>query len=173
MNVIDIIVLVALIWGGYKGFFNGLISEGGTVLALILGIWASVSFSKSGGEFLAKQMSVGPQYQEIFAFAIIFLLVVIVCFFVTKLLVKFFEAIKLAWLDKLLGILFGACKYLIILAFLFFLIQVIVQRVYYKPVETFDKSMFFNPLTNSAQSLLEGSIIIPIPEAVKLKLRKE
>jgi membrane protein required for colicin V production len=160
-NFIDIFVLIPLLWGAFKGFKNGFISEGGTVIAIIIGIWASVKFAVAGGNFVAKYLFIGPQYQEIVAFSLIFLLVVILSFFVTKLIANFFKSISLEWLDKLLGILFGAAKYMIIIAFFFFLIDTIVQKYSTKKVESFEKSLFFKPLSHAAKALLDGNIKIP------------
>ena len=70
-NFIDVFVLIPLLWGAFKGFRNGLISEGGTVLAIIIGIWASVKFASTGGIYVAKYLSIGPHYQEIVAFSLI------------------------------------------------------------------------------------------------------
>lgn len=173
MNYLDVIVLIPVLWGAYKGFSNGLISEGGTVLALVLGIWASVSFSETGGEYVAKFLSITGQYKEIVAFSLIFLIVVIICFIITRLLTKLFETIKLGWLNKLLGIVFGATKYIIVFAFVFFFIQTLVQRYYTEKVESFENSLFFNPLANSAKSLLEGTIQMPDLELNKEKVEMQ
>lgn len=162
MNVIDILVLVPALWGAYKGYKNGLISEGGTVLALVLGIWASVSFSSTLGEYVGKAFSITSQYKEIVAFSLIFLFVVIISFIITRILTNIFEAISLGWLNSLTGILFGITKYIIVFAFLFFVVRTMVERYYTEKVELFEKSMFFYPLSDSAKSLLDGNITMPI-----------
>ena len=161
INFIDILVLIPVLWGGFKGFKNGLISEGGTFFALILGVWASVSFSPQGGAFVQNSFGISDQYKEIVAFSIIFLVVVIISFFITKLLTNFFKAISLEWLNKLLGIVFGAGKYLLIISFLFFVIQTLANKYYQKPVPAFESSLCFKPLSNMAGSVLEGNIVLP------------
>lgn len=166
MNVIDYILIVPVLWGGFRGFKNGLISEGGTVLALVLGIWISVRFSDTFGEYMSQFFDVSEQYREVLAFTLLFLGVVILCFIITRLLVRFFEAIKLKWLDTLLGVLFGAFKYVIVLAFLCFLLHTLITRYSNKPIETTELSLFFKPMAHSAESLLEGNMVVPIPQSV-------
>ncbi|MFW5851884.1 MAG: CvpA family protein [Bacteroidota bacterium] len=161
INIIDIIVLIPFLWGAFKGFKNGFISEGGTVAALILGIWAAVRFSEQGGAIIQEYFSVSVQYKEIIAFASIFLIVVIISFFITKLLHNLFKAISLEWLNKLLGVVFGAGKYLIILAFLFFLIETMTIKYYAEPIAVLDESLFFKPMAEFAEMLLEGNITLP------------
>lgn len=161
INIIDIILLIPILWGGFKGFKNGLISEGGTVLALILGIWASIKFSTAGGTYVQSLFGFSDQYKEIVAFSIIFILVVILSFFITKLIHNFFKAIKLEWLNKILGIVFGAGKYLVIISFLFFITQTLIQKYHQKPVGVFENSLSFKPLANMAHSILDGNIRLP------------
>ncbi|HPM13507.1 MAG TPA: CvpA family protein [Bacteroidales bacterium] len=165
MNYIDYILLVPILWGGFRGFKNGLISEGGTVLALVLGIWISIRFSNSFGEYISQYFTLSEQYREVVAFTILFIGVIIICFLITRLLVRFFKAIKLQWLDTLLGILFGALKYVIVLAFVCFVIHTLTIRYASKPIESTQQSLLFKPLAHSAESLLEGSIVLPIPQA--------
>ncbi|MFO7869784.1 MAG: CvpA family protein [Bacteroidales bacterium] len=167
INYIDILVLVPVLWGGFKGFKNGFISEGGTVAALIFGIWAAVQFSKQGGNLLQEYFVIAPSYQDVVAFAIIFLAVVIVSFFVTKILHNIFKAISLEWLNKLLGIVFGTGKYIIILSFVFFLVQTLIQRYAQQSFDSLNQSLFFMPLVHFAEGLLEGSITLPDIQAFR------
>ncbi len=161
VNVLDLIVLIPVLWGAFKGFKNGVISEGGTIAALVLGIWASVSFSSIGADFVAEYLSVSEQYKEIVAFGVIFLVVVILSFFVTKILNSFFKAISLEWLNKLLGVVFGAGKYLVIISFLFFLINTMVHRYSNEEIKLLSESLFFEPLAKTAEMILDGNIAIP------------
>ena len=45
MNYLDIIIIIPLIWGAYKGFRKGFIIEIASLIALILGIWGGINFS--------------------------------------------------------------------------------------------------------------------------------
>ena len=161
VHIIDIIVLIPILWGAFKGYKNGIISEGGTILALILGIWASVRFSSFGGNYIQKLFGASDQYKEIIAFSLIFIIVVILSFYITKLIHNLFKAIKLEWLNKLLGVAFGATKYLLILSFLFFITETLSQKYYKKPIPVFENSLFFKPLSSFAHSVLEGNICLP------------
>ena len=161
MNYLDFAILIPVLWGMYRGFKNGFVGEIGALVALILGIWLASMFSAQGADFLAKHTELTPQYQEITAFALIFFIVVILCFVITKLLQRFFDALHLTWLDKTLGIVLGAAKWLIITAFLFFFVQTLVARYYQEPVGVFEKSRFFKPLAGAAHSALENNVKLP------------
>lgn len=161
MNFLDIIVIIPVLWGAFKGFKNGLISEGGTIVALVLGIWASLHFSDSVAGLVAEYTSVSPQYQQVVAFGVVFIFVLIACFIVTRVILRFCKAIKILWLDKLLGIVFGMSKYLIILAFIFYLANTLIQSYATKPIETVETSVFFKPLAETAESVVSGKIQTP------------
>lgn len=161
MNFLDIIVIIPLIWGAFKGFKNGLISEGGTIVALVLGIWAAVSFSDALTPFIEEYTSVAPEHQKIVAFAGTFILVLIACYFVTRIILKFFQAIKLAWLDKLMGVLFGATKYLVVISMIFFLVNSLIKTYSTKPIEVVETSIFFKPLAEGAEAIIGGKLNVP------------
>lgn len=45
MNYIDIILLLPLLYGAYRGFSRGLIIEVATLLGLLLGVYIAIKFS--------------------------------------------------------------------------------------------------------------------------------
>lgn len=170
MNYLDFIVLVPILWGMFKGFKNGLISEVGAVASLLLGIWLATNFSPQVGSLLAEKTSISEQYQEVAAFSLIFFVVVVLCFIVTRILKSLFKAISLAWLDKLLGILFGASKWIIIIAFIFFFIDTLIVRNYDKPIAVFENSLFYKPLVSTTHNVMENGIQLPNVEELSTKL---
>ncbi|MDR0940594.1 MAG: CvpA family protein [Bacteroidales bacterium] len=170
MNYLDFIVVIPVLWGMFKGFKNGLISEVGAVVSLIAGIWLAIKFSAQVGEFIASKTSITPQYQGIVAFALIFFVVVVLCFIITHILKSLFKAIRLAWLDKLLGTVFGAAKWVIIIAFIFFFSNTLIVRYYNEPIEVLETSLFFKPLATAAHNLLENGIQLPDSEQISKQL---
>ncbi len=161
MNFLDVIVLIPVLWGAFKGFKNGLISEVGTIAALILGIWAAINLSGTLSEYIQEYTSIAPEYQQITAFATTFVIVVVACFCITKIIVHFFKTIKILWLDKLCGIVFGMSKYLIVIAFLFYLANSLIESYATKPIEVVETSVLFKPMAKTAESFVSGKIKVP------------
>lgn len=161
MNFLDVIVIIPVLWGAFKGFKNGLISEVGTIVALILGIWAAVNLSDYLATYIQEYTSISTGYQQIAAFAATFILVIVACFCVTKIIVRFFKAIKILWLDKLCGIVFGMSKYLIVIAFLFYLANSLIESYATKPIEVVETSVLFKPMAKTAESFVSGKIKVP------------
>lgn len=161
MNILDIIAIIPILWGAFKGFKNGLITEGGTIIGLVLGIWAAMHLSENLTKYIQEYTSISPEYQQIAAFAGTFIIVLIFCFIITRILIRFCKAINILWLDKILGIAFGMSKYIIILAFIFFLVNMLIKSYATKPFKTVEESVLFKPLANAAESCIDGNITIP------------
>ena len=52
MHYIDIVILIPLLWGAYRGFMKGFIVSISTFLALILGVYGAINFSDFVSKFL-------------------------------------------------------------------------------------------------------------------------
>jgi len=76
---------------------------------------------------------------------------------IIKILQRFFNALNLLWLDRTLGIVFGAVKWLIITALLLLLAQMVITHTREKPVEAIEKSMFAKPLIGAVSKAWKDS----------------
>jgi len=115
MNFIDIIILIPILWGAYKGFTKGFISELSTLVALFLGIWGAIHFASFIANFLIDSFNMSNKYVPIISFAITFILIVIAVHFIAKLLTKLIKAVSLNLINKLAGAAFGILKYQMLL----------------------------------------------------------
>lgn len=123
MNVLDIIIAIPVIWFAYKGFSHGLIKEAGSLAALILGIYGAMKLSCYTQQYIAGFESVSAQYIPVISFAITFIAIIVGITLLSRLLDRFVNAIKLDWLNKLGGVVFGALKAGFIISGLIFIIN--------------------------------------------------
>lgn len=118
MNFIDILLLIALCWFGFRGFKNGFIYELFSILALVLGCWIAFRFSND----ITRLITDAPLAQPV-SLLITFALVV----FLTRLAGNLFsKIIKLSIsnaIDHIFGLLFGVCKVLAVSSVVLFIIQ--------------------------------------------------
>ena len=112
INYFDLAVLVPLLFGMYKGFTKGLILSIATLVGLILGVWSGVKFSHITSELLFDKFQIDI---PLLAFAVTFLGVLILMYFVGKLLSKFIDILALGLFNKIGGALFSAFKTILIL----------------------------------------------------------
>lgn len=145
MSFIDIIFTVLLCYALYKGIKNGLFVELASLIALVTGIFAAIKFSYLVKNILETKVSWDPKYIEITAFALTFILVVILIHLSAKLLTKIADFAYLGWINKLAGAFFSTLKTLLLLSIVILLFEKININNTLVKQETLDKSIFYNP----------------------------
>ena len=129
MNWLDIIIIIPAAWYAYKGLKNGLICELASIIALILGVWATVHYS----DRLAALMGEGQTY-KIIAFAVIFIATLVLVHFAGKLVEKVVKLMISGFWNNLAGLLFGVAKVVIVFSvLLMFVEKVDTKEVLLKP----------------------------------------
>ncbi|MCQ2271582.1 MAG: CvpA family protein [Bacteroidales bacterium] len=138
MNWLDIVILIPCIWFAYKGLKNGLIFELASILALILGVWATVRFSNTLADKLGDS-----QIYKCLAFAIIFIAVLVAVHFAGKLFEKIIKLMIPGFINNLLGLIFGLMKVIIVFSvLLMFINKVDFKQAILKP-ETKNQSFAY------------------------------
>ena len=115
MNLIDSICLIILIYGSYKGFKNGIVSEVLSFFGILLGIYLSKTYYLAVDKYLATVFDSTNQLVTIISVILIFTLTIIVSKIFSKVITKALDIFALGLLNKLIGSLFGLLKYLLIL----------------------------------------------------------
>lgn len=120
MNYIDIIISVLLLLAIYKGFKNGLIKELISLISLVVGIYIAVNFSFYLEKHLAKSLSKYEEFVSIISFVLVFLIVFLSLKLAGVLMSKLAKSLQLGLLNKVLGLLFGLSKTLLIISIILF-----------------------------------------------------
>ena len=123
MNWLDILLILPLLVGLVRGLMRGLISEIIAFVVVILGVLGSRFFAPSFSTWLLRQFAWPQNVCEIVAYVLIFLAIAIVLSIIAKIITKFLRAIHLGWANKLLGGLFGCCKYAVLVLFAVFVMN--------------------------------------------------
>lgn len=138
MVFIDILVLIALCWFGFKGFKNGLIYELASILALILGCWIAYHFS----DFVATLIT-GTKLIKPVAFILTFVIVVFLVHIAGRLVEKIVKLVIPDIINNIFGLLFGVCKVLAITSVVLFIIQDIDKKEILLSKEIKEKSIAY------------------------------
>jgi len=150
MNYLDIILLIPILWGAYKGFSKGLIVALASLLALLLGVYGALHFSQFTGYYLQKNWDIDTHYLPIVAFAITFIGIVLAIHFSAKLLDKLAKAIALGWINTIAGVLFGILKSVFILSVIIFLINKIDTHSQMLEQKDKEASFLYHPIEKVA-----------------------
>lgn len=153
MNWIDVIIVVILILSLVNGFINGLIKEAASLAALILGIWGAIKFSGFTAGKLYDYFDMTGHYVGIIAFLITFGIIVVLIHFVGILADKIADAASLGFINRLLGIVFGLFKTVLIMSVFFVILNAIDARRPFLPKEKLEQSIFYNPISDIAPAL--------------------
>jgi membrane protein required for colicin V production len=122
MNWLDIIIFCILGLLVINGIRKGFILSLATLVALVLGIWASIHFSGTIGNFLIKTFHASGNWLTILSYGLTFLLVVIGVILIAKLLEKVVKTVGLGIPNRIIGGLFGLVKGLLGVTVLLFII---------------------------------------------------
>jgi membrane protein required for colicin V production len=117
---IDIIFAVLLVAAIFKGYTKGLIIAIFSVLALVIGLAAAVKLSVVVASRLTNAVHVAAKWLPVVAFALVFLLVVLLVRLGARALEKTVELAFLGWINKLAGILVYMALYTVVLSVLLF-----------------------------------------------------
>ncbi|MDR2414803.1 MAG: CvpA family protein [Odoribacteraceae bacterium] len=155
MNYVDIILLVPLLYGAFRGLSRGLIVEVFTLIALVAGIYFSLRWSGSFEGILQEFVAIPAAYAYHVAFALIFLLIVIAAHLLGKLLTKIAGWVALGLLNRVAGMLFGALKMAIIVCAILFLLDAIDKRYDIISTDAREESLLYDHLVNFANKIYQ------------------
>lgn len=149
-NIFDIIIIVLLVFGAFKGFSNGLIASAASLIALFLGIWGAIKFSTMVAGYLSQYIEISEKYLGIVAFAITFLGIIIAVHFIAKAVEGLAEAVSLGIANKVFGAAFGAIKIAFILSVIITVINSATNNSKVFNQEMREKSLFYKPVASMA-----------------------
>jgi membrane protein required for colicin V production len=162
MNWLDAIIVVVLILSLVNGFINGLIKEVASLAALILGIWGAIKFSTFTAGKLYDYFDMTGHYVGVISFLITFGIIVVIIHFIGILADKVINAVSLGFINRILGIVFGLLKAVLIMSVIFVVLNAIDARRPFLPKKTIEESKFYNPISDIAPAIFpiigEGGI---------------
>lgn len=156
MNYFDIVFIIPLLWGAYKGFVKGFVIEVASFIALGLGAWGGLKFSYLSAEYLSKAFDVAENIMPLISFSVVFILIVIVVFLLAKLLQGVLKKAALGFINKLLGLTFGCLKFAFILSIILNLVNVFNNEVEFIKPEQKQSSFLYEPIEKVAQLIIPG-----------------
>ena len=111
MGIVDIVLLIVIGLFGLSGMRRGFLSQVVWVVALLVGIWLSVRFSRYISAVLVSRFT-------LWAFGIIFGGAVVGIYLLSRVLEGTLRTLRLAWLDKVLGLAVGMLKGVLLISVL-------------------------------------------------------
>ena len=142
MNGFDILFILILIWGAWKGWHSGFVQEVLGLVGLFLGLILARQLYAQVGYKIAPSIDATPSEANILAFIGIWIGVPVLLWIVGLLLTEFLSWIHMGGFNRLAGCIFGVAKYWVLLAAVVNVL-IITQMV---PPYAQEHSKFFSPL---------------------------
>ncbi|MCF8273052.1 MAG: CvpA family protein [Flavobacteriaceae bacterium] len=169
MSILDIVLLTLLVLGLIRGFMRGFFVELASLVALIAGVYGAFHFSNFVATFLKDRVDWNENTVNIAAFAITFIIIVLVIALAGKALTKIADFAMLGLFNKILGAVFGGLKVALILSVILIVLDKMKANVPF--VKTVDKqeSVLYNPVKSLIPSLFPNVIVNGKPIGEDLK----
>jgi membrane protein required for colicin V production len=153
MNSLDMFLLIPIAAGFVFGLFKGLVKELTSLLAIVLGIYGAKLFAPYAYNILINTFGISAHMAKPLSYFVLFVLIAIGMLLLARMLDKFFESISLGGLNKLLGGVFGALKFALIVSVLLNVFDAIDSRFSILKAETKQNSIAYKPVMKLAPVL--------------------
>ena len=149
MNYIDIIIVILVLLAAIKGFTRGLIKEIVSLISLVVGVYLAITFSVLFENYLLKTFPKHEEFVSIASFVFVFLIVFLSLKLAGIVISKLAKQLQLNFLNKLLGMLFGSVKALLIISIILFELQHLGETFGVGfPKKQIEKSLLYKPVVN-------------------------
>jgi membrane protein required for colicin V production len=156
MNYLDIAICIPIAWGLYKGFMKGFILEVAMLFALLGAIWVAVNFSDFITRFGHEKFGWNFTYLPVISFIVLFIGVLAGVYLLAKLIERSIDAAALGPVNKVLGALFGAFKFVLIISVIFFMMDAVERSYPLLSSEKKSKSLLYKPVVAIAPVVIPG-----------------
>lgn len=165
MAVIDIIILIPLLFGAYKGFTKGFVMEITTLLAFVLGIIGGFTlldaFLVYVKPYFGDEMS---PYIPYIGFLLLFVGIVLIVYLLGKFVQKSLKVVMLSPFDHVAGAILGVLKWVFGLSVLLWLSNEIGIII---PKEAEDEALLFPILKEVAPVVIDySSALLPFTKGL-------
>ena len=140
MNTLDVILLIALLIGAFRGFQKGLLIEIVGIAALVLAVVGGFKLLHEGIAFLNAYFGNLSHLIPYIAFILIFIVILVLITMLGRTIKRALDLTLLGSLDNLAGAILGVFKWAIAISIFLWLTQMVGFRL---PEETRQTSLIY------------------------------
>lgn len=159
---LDVVIILPLLFGMIRGLMRGLIAELNAVLAVLLGVIGARMWGSGFSGWLQNAFGWNSTICTIISYVLIFFAIAIIINLIGHALQKLMKAIKMGWVNRLVGGICGAVKWAIILLVIVFIIGQMDQLFNIMPNDLKQQSKLYPTTLQTANKLwshIESSTI--------------
>ncbi len=151
---LDVVIALPILIGLVRGVMRGLVSEVTAIAAVIIGYVGARLWGQSMSAWLVTQAQWPEPVCNLVAYSLLFLGITLSLNLLGKLLSKLLKAIHLGWANRLLGAVFGAGKWAIIVLIVVYLVSQLDAQWHVLPAQLKQSSVLYEPMARIAQQML-------------------
>ncbi len=125
METMDIIIGVLVAVGIVLGLMKGLVKQLASIVGLVVGLLVARALFIAVGDQLAPALDTSVTVARVLAFVLIWVVVPLGFVLVASLFTKALNVLHLGWLNRLLGGVLGALKYLLFIGLAIYILEYI------------------------------------------------
>jgi membrane protein required for colicin V production len=127
MNAFDIAIIVIVSFCLIRGMFNGLIGEISGIIGVFAGFYGAYTYYPLMAVY-AEGFIETPGIRNLMVFFFLFCAILIIVSLIALLIRKILRLVFLGWVDRILGLVFGAAKGLLIVSVFFIMITTFLPK---------------------------------------------
>jgi membrane protein required for colicin V production len=125
LNVVDIVLIIIVLLGSYKGYRDGFLMELFSLLGIILGILGGFKLMGIALVYLSEHFDIDKKMLPYIAFGVVFLIIVIVVSLVGRMLKASIDKSFLGRVDQAAGAVLGLIKVIFLLSVAMWLLNAV------------------------------------------------
>lgn len=158
-NIVDVVIVVVAFLAAVVGAVRGFAMEFSSRAGFLVGFVVALVFARLGASLVSDTFDLPILWSTLIAFIVFFIIGYVLMMMVGSLLDRTLDAMKLDWLDRLLGMVLGVAEVVVVVAFIVYLLElqnVVNLDAYLDP--SVITSRFIRPLTPKGLELIKGLI---------------
>ena len=157
--VLDIVFLLCLGWGAYRGFRNGFIVQSFALISLALAIWGAFAFAGRLEPFLHQTFKISELACSIVSFVLVFLVILLVVYISGFLVTKIMNAVSLGMINRLSGAAFGIFTNALLLSVMVLLFNRVNDNKRFVEPEILNKTHLYEPIGKVAPAIFPDDFL--------------
>jgi membrane protein required for colicin V production len=159
MRNTDILLIVPLIWGTYRGFYKGIISQIVSLVAIVLVFYVSLKFYIPFGTFANSLVhtKLSPGYFSIASFVVLFIILYVLIYILSQRLEKMTESLHISLINHIAGGVFGLIKWAFMISVIISLLNIFGDKADFTFIK-FNHSWLYNHIQTIAPEIMPGLV---------------
>ena len=154
ISIFDIVVLALLIFAVVRGAITGIFRQLGVLVGVVVALLFTRLLSSLFSDFVYYLTSGGTRLEGTLYYTIVFVVIVLLTYIISILLHKTTKALKIAWIDRMAGAVFGGAKVLLLVGVLLNVYVGIYKYIFSTPPAPIE-AYSYEPLLKSVSVVMD------------------